>query len=116
MKCPNVPPKVKKEMRQVLVEMNKAKVKKAANIKKIRAKLRGKMGYSHRHLFDGDDEEEEEEEDVYMYPADMNPGERADYRATCRASKASECNRQQEEEFMRGKRKIDKYFNLNSLL
>ena len=43
------------------------------------------MGVSHRHLFDdGDDDddendEEEEEDNVYLYPADMNPGERADY-------------------------------------
>ena len=52
------------------------------------------MGGSHRHLFDdddGDDEEKEEEDnDVYMYPADMNPDERANYRATCLASKGSE--------------------------
>ena len=38
-KCPNVPPEVKKEMRQLLVERNKAKVKKAANIEEIRAEL-----------------------------------------------------------------------------
>ena len=31
-KCHNVPCEVKKETRQLLVEMNKAKVKKAANI------------------------------------------------------------------------------------
>ena len=31
-KCSNVPPKVKKEMRQLFVEMNKAKAKKTANI------------------------------------------------------------------------------------
>ena len=51
-----------------------------------------------------------------MYLAYMNLDEQADYRATCYASKASEWNRQQEEEFMRGKRKIGKSFNLNSLL
>ena len=34
-KCPNVPPEVKKEMRQLLVERNKAKAKKAANIEEI---------------------------------------------------------------------------------
>ena len=69
------------------------------------------MGGSHRHLFDDGEEEEEEEEedeekedDVYMYPVDMNPDERADYQAECRASKASEWNRQQEG-FMRGKKK-----------
>ena len=83
-------------MRQLLVERNKAKVKKAANIEEILTELRGRMGGCHRHLFDdddgGDDEEENEEEDddVYMYSADMNPDERDDYRATCRASKASE--------------------------
>ena len=46
----------------------------------------------------------------------MNPNERADYRAVCRASKASEWNRQQEKGFMRGKKKKGKSFNLNSLL
>ena len=51
-----------------------------------------------------------------MYSVNMNPDERANYRVACRASKASEWNRQQEEEFMRGKRKIGKSFNLNSLL
>ena len=93
-KCPNVPPEVKKEMRQLLVERNKAKANKATNIEEIRFELQGRMGGSHRHLFDdGDDGEEENEEkddDVYMYLPDMNPDERADYRATCRASKASE--------------------------
>ena len=55
------------------------------------------MGGSHRHLVDDDDENEEKEEhDVYIYSADMNPDERADYRAACCASKASEWNRQQE--------------------
>ena len=48
------------------------------------------MGGSHRHLFDDGEEEEEKEDDVYMYPVDMNPDERADYQAACRASKASE--------------------------
>ena len=84
-KCPNVPPEVKKEMRQPLVESNKVKAKKVVNIEEIRAELRGTMGGSHRHLFDDDDchdddeENEEEDDDVYMYPADMNPNERVDY-------------------------------------
>ena len=34
-KCHNVPPEVKKEMRQLLVERNKAKAKKATNIEEI---------------------------------------------------------------------------------
>ena len=34
-KCPNVPPEVKKDMRQLLVERNKVKAKKAANIEEI---------------------------------------------------------------------------------
>ena len=118
-KCPNVPPEVKKEMRQLLVERNKAKAKKAGNIEEIRSELRATMGGSHRHLFDdgdGDDDDEENEEeddDVYMYPVDMNPDERADYQAACCASKTREWNRQKEEGFMRGKRKIGKSFNLN---
>ena len=72
-----MPPEVKKEMRQLLVEKNKTKTKKAANI--IRSELRGTMGGSHRHLFDdgddNDEENEEEDDDVYMYPTDMNRDE-----------------------------------------
>ena len=79
-KCHNVPPEIKKEMRQLLVERNKAKAKKAVNIEEIRAELQGTMGGSHRHLFDDDDEENEEEnDDVYMYSANMNPDKRVDY-------------------------------------
>ena len=76
-KRPNVPPEVKKEMRQLLVEKNKAKAKKATNIEEIQSELRGTMGDSHRHLFDDDEEEEDEEDEdeVYMYPPDMNPDE-----------------------------------------
>ena len=74
------------------------------------------MEGSHGHLVDDDDGEEEEEEDVYMYPADMNLDERADYRVTCHASKPSEWNRQQEEGFTRSKKKMGKSFNLNWFL
>ena len=67
---------MKKKMRQLLVERNKAKVKKVANIEEIRVELRGTMSGSHRHLFDdGDHDDEEEDDDVYMYPTDMNPDE-----------------------------------------
>ena len=38
-KCPNVPSEVKKQMRQLLVERNKAKAKKATNIEEIRVEL-----------------------------------------------------------------------------
>ena len=43
-KCSNVLPEMQKEMRQLLVEMNKAKAKKATNIEKIRDELRDTMG------------------------------------------------------------------------
>ena len=109
-------PKVKKEMRQLLVQKNKAKAKTTTNTEEIQAELRDTMGGSHRHLVDDEDEHEEEEEDVHMYLDDMNPDKRADYRVACRASKTSEWNRQQEEGFIQGKRKIGKYFNLNSFL
>ena len=89
-KCPNVPPEVKQEMRQLLDQKNKEKAKKAADIEEIRAKLRGIMGGRDRHLIDDDEDEEEEEEDVYMYPGDMTPDETVDFRAACRASKATE--------------------------
>ena len=39
-----------------------------------------------------------------MYPVDMTLDERAEFRVACRASKASEWNRQQEEGFMREKK------------
>ena len=90
---------------------NKEKAKKAADIEEIRAELRRTMGGRDRHLIDDDEDEEEEEEDVYMYPGDMTPDERDDFRAACCASKATEWNQQQEEGFMRGKRKMGKYLN-----
>ena len=103
-KCPNVPLEVKQEIRQLLYHRNKEKAKKAANIEEICAELRGTMGGHDRHLID-------DEEDVYMYPSDMTPYKRADFRAACRASKATEWNRQQEEGFTRGKRKMGKSLN-----
>ena len=103
-----MPPEVKQEMKQLLDQKNKEKAKKAADIEEIRAELRGTIGGRDRHLIDDD---EDEEEDVYMYPGDMTHDERADFRAACRASKAIEWNRQQEEGFMRGKRKMGKYLN-----
>ena len=69
-------------------------MKKTVDIEEIRAELRGTMGGRDRHLIDED--EEEEEEDIYMYPGDMTPDERAEFRAACYASKAIEWNRQQE--------------------
>ena len=39
-----------------------------------------------------------------MYPVDMTLDEIAEFRVACRASKASEWNRQQEEGFMREKK------------
>ena len=112
-KCPNVPPEVKQEIRQLLDQKNKEKVKKATDIEEIRAELRGTMGGRDRHLIDDDDDEdeEEEEEDVYMYPRDMTPDERADFRAVCCASKAIEWNQQQEEGFTRDKIKMGKSLN-----
>ena len=41
-----------------------------------------------------------------MYPADMHPDERDEYREAVHASKASKLNRDQVAGFMRGKRKI----------
>ena len=95
-------------MRQLLDQINKEKVKKAVDIEEIRVELQGTMGGRDRHLIDDDEDEEEEEKDVYMYLGDMTHDERAEFRAACRASKATEWNRQQEEGFMRGKRKMGK--------
>ena len=44
----------------------------------------------HKHLNDEDEEEEKEEDDVYMYMVDMSPDKRAEFRAACHVSKASE--------------------------
>ena len=48
------------------------------------------MGGRHHTMIDDDEEEEEGDEDVYMYPANMHPNERDEYREAVRASKASE--------------------------
>ena len=108
---PNVPPEVKQEIRRLIEQRNKAKAKKAVDIEEIRAELRDTMGRRHRHVIDEDDEEnlggddDDGDDDVYMYPADMHPDERHAYREAVRASKATEWNRQQEEHFIKGKRK-----------
>ena len=81
---------MKQEMRQLLDQKNKEKVKKTAYIEEIRAELRGTMGGRDRHLIDDDEDEEEVEEDVYMYPGDMTPDERAEFRVACHASKVTE--------------------------
>ena len=78
-KCPNVPPEVKQEIRKVLDYKNKEKAKKAADIEEIHAELRSIMGGRVRHLIDDDEDGEEEEKDVYMYPGDMTPDERAEF-------------------------------------
>ncbi|KAL6320235.1 hypothetical protein AAG906_005305 [Vitis piasezkii] len=91
-KCPNVPPEVKQEIRRLLEQ----------KIRQKRRKLR------HRHVTDEDDEENlgGDDDDVYMYSTDMHPNERHAYREAIRASKAAKWNRQQEEHFVKGKRKI----------
>ena len=65
------------------------------------------MGGRHRHVIDEKDEEnlDDDDDDVYMYSTNMHLDERHAYRATVRASKATEWNRQQEKHFVRGKRK-----------
>ena len=49
------------------------------------------MGGRHHTIIDDEKVDEEEgDENVYMYPADMHPNERDEYREAVRASKASE--------------------------
>ena len=50
------------------------------------------MGGRHHTIID--DDEEEGDEDVYIYPANMHPDKRDEYREAIRASKASEWNRE----------------------
>ena len=66
------------------------------------------MGGRLHTIIDDYEKEEEGYKDVYMYPADMHPNERDEYREAVRASKSSEWNREQVEGLMRGKRKIGK--------
>ena len=98
---------MKQEIRRLLEQKNKPKVKKTTDIEEIRFELRDTMGRRHRHVTDEDDEENlgGDDDDVYMYLADMHPDERHAYREAVRASKATEWNRQQEEHFIKGKRK-----------
>ena len=63
------------------------------------------MGGRHRHIIDEEDDQnldDRDDDDVYMYSTDMHLDERHAYRATVRASKATEWNRQQEKHFVRG--------------
>ena len=106
-KCPNVPPEVKQEMKQLLEHKSKSKVKITTDMEEIRVELRGTMGGKHHSLI-VDDDEEEGDEDVYMYPADMHLDERGEYQEAVRASKVSEWNQDQAVGFMIGKIKIGK--------
>ena len=75
-----MPPGVKEEIRLLVHDKNKAKVKKVVNIQDIRAQLRDIMGTHDTHLVnEEDDDEDVEDEDVYMYPTDMYPNERDAY-------------------------------------
>ena len=67
------------------------------------------MGGRHRRITDEEDDQnlddhddDGDDDDVYMYSTDMHLDERHAYRATVRASKATEWNRQQEIHFVRG--------------
>ena len=106
-KCQNVPSEVKQEMKQLLEPKSKAKEKRTADMEEIRVELRGTIGEKHQTIID-DEEEEDSHEDVYMYPVDIHYDERDEYREAICASKASEWNREQVEEFKSDKRKIGK--------
>ena len=108
-----MPPKVKKEIREMLHEKNKAKAKKTAHIEEIWAQLHGTIGARHTHVMDEDDDEDEK---VYMYPIDMHPDERDGYRDAIRASKATEWERQQYETIMGSKRKTGELSCLSGAL
>ncbi|KAL6345578.1 hypothetical protein AAG906_017307 [Vitis piasezkii] len=87
-----MPLKVKEDIREMLHEKSKAKVKKTAHIEEICARLHGTIGAKHRHVTDKDDDEDEDEK-VYMYLVDMHPDERDAYRKTVQASNATEWER-----------------------
>ncbi|RVW61041.1 hypothetical protein CK203_045834 [Vitis vinifera] len=87
-----MPLKVKEDIREMLHEKSKAKVKKTAHIEEICAQLHGTTGAKHRHVMDKDDDEDEDEK-VYMYLVDMHPDERDAYRKAVHASNATEWER-----------------------
>ena len=95
-------------------------MKKATNIEEIRVELQDTMGGRHRHVIDEEDEENLDDDDVYLYMVDMHLDEQQAYRVVVWASKAIEWNQQQEEHFLRDKRKIgickmeDWLINLNN--
>ena len=108
-KCLRVPPEVKEEIRLMVHDKNKAKVKKVVDILEICAQLRETMGTHDSHLIDkNDDDEEAEDEDVYMYTTYMHPNEQDAYQSVVRASKASEWEPQQYENIVKNKRKTGK--------
>ena len=84
-KCPRVPPEVKEEIRLMVHDKNKAKVKKTADIQEICAQLRGTMWASDTHLID----EDVEDEVVYMYLTNMHPNKRDAYQSVVCASKVT---------------------------
>ena len=87
-----MPLKVKEDIREMLHEKSKAKVKKTAHIEEICAQLHGTTGAKHRHVMYKDDDEDEDEK-VYMYLVDMHPDERDAYRKAVHASNATEWER-----------------------
>ena len=85
--CPNVSLEGRKEIVQLLRKKEIEKKKKEAMFEDIREELRGGLGVPQSN--DSDD-------DLYMYPTDMHPDERDEYRAAVRASKQSEWEREQQ--------------------
>ena len=80
-----MPPEVKEEIRLMVHDKNKAKVKKTADIQEICAQLRGTMWASDTHLID----EDVEDEVVYMYLTNMHPNKRDAYQSVVCASKVT---------------------------
>ena len=100
-----MPPEVKEEIRSMVHNTTKAKVKKIVDIQEICAQLCGTMGASDTPLIDEDDDDNKDvdNQDVYMNPTDMHPDEREAYRSAIRASKAIEWERQQYENIVGSK-------------
>ena len=90
--CPNVPPKVKKQISQL--QKNKETKKKAKKeIEEIQQELRGNLS------------DTEEEDDMYNYPEDLHPDEWDDYRSAIDTSKTSKWQREQVERIFGGRSK-----------
>lgn len=87
-KCNAVPPEVKKEMLAWVKKKEEIKKQKGFMTNEIRDELRSDYLGTQTSFHDEEEDDDNEYDSGYMYPPDMHPEERRDYRAATRASNA----------------------------